>query len=182
MKRTLCLLGLLLGLTSVGCSRIASESVHTTRGATASATALKAITIDLADYDSFVVKSFSDGMGGMGNASFLAAVPGKVSDRIIEKTFLTRGGARTLCISGELIQYDEGSTTDVIVDPMQQALCRVTLSDESSGAILGVANLDSRAKSSFRKGPEELADGLGKGIADWIIKNDTRGPRPQEKD
>jgi hypothetical protein len=33
-----------------------------------------------------------------------------------------------------------------------------------------------------RKGPEELAEGMGKGIADWIIENDSRGARPEEKD
>jgi len=145
--------------------------------------AIQEVAVDLADYDSFIVEPFSDGMGGSGNRSFLAEVQQKVANRIIEKTYLTSEGKTVLRISGELIQYDEGSTTDKFVSPMQEAVCRVKLYDNSSGKVLGTANCTSRAKSSFRKGPEELAEGLGKAIADdWIVKHDSRGARPEEKD
>ena len=136
----------------------------------------------LAQYDGFEVKPFSDRMAGRGNRAFLATVQGKVSEEISKKTYLGTGGRNVLQIFGELTMYDPGTTTDKIVGPMEEAICQVKLVDKSSGKVLGLANCISRAKSSIVKGPEELAEGMGKAIAEWIVKNDTRGQRPKEKD
>ena len=65
---------------------------------------------------------------------------------------------------------------------MEEAVCRIKLTDKSSGKVLGSGDCYGRAKSSLRKGPEELAEGTGIGIAEWIIKYDTRGERPEEED
>jgi len=166
----------------VGCSRIFKEAYYGATGATGRVSELQQVRVDLAKYNGFEVKPFSDRMEGRGNAEFLAEVEAKISEEIIKKTYLGTGGRNVLQISGELISYDTGSTTEKIAGPMEQAVCRITLVDKSSGEVLGTGDCYGRAKSSARKGPEELAEGTGKGIAKWIVEHDSRGERPKEQD
>ncbi len=183
MKKNLRLLGLLIVACSVGClGRMVREGYHGAKGASGRARPIQSVTVNLADYDGFVVEPFSDGMEGQGNMAFLSVVQHKVGEQITKKTYLSPGGTKTLQISGTLIQYDPGTTTEKIAGPMEEAICLVKLIDRASGKVLGTANCTGRAKSSVRKGPEELAEGMGKAIAGWIVENDSRGARPEEKD
>ena len=183
MKKTLCLLGLLFMVIAAGCiGRAIREGVYGATGAGGTSRDIQLVTTNLADYDAVVVERFSDDTQGLGNEAFLAAMPEKITQVLITKTYLTRQGGKVLRISGRLINYDTGTTMDKIASPMEQAICRVSLTDVTSGKVLGIASCDARAKSSVRKGPEELAEGMGKIIADWIIEHDSRGPRPEEKD
>ena len=159
-----------------------SEGYHGAKGASGQARQLQAVTVNLSDYNAVEVEPFSDDTGGLGNEAFLAVVREKVTEEITTKTYLRRQGSKVLRITGKLINYDPGTTTDKIASPMETALCHVKLIDGASGGVLGIASCDSRAKSSVRKGPEELASGMGKIIADWIIEHDSRGARPEEKD
>ena len=182
MKKKLYVLSLLVMLSSVGClGRAISEGYYGTTGASGRAKPLQELKVNLADYDGFVVEPFSDGMEGRGNIAFLAAAPEKIAEQIVKKTYLSPAGTKVLQICGQLIIYDTGTTTDTIAGPMEEAVCRVRLIDKSSGQVLGSADCYSRAKSSVRKGPEELGEGTGKAIADWIIQHDSRGARPEEK-
>ena len=182
MKKSMYLLSLLVAMGSVGCGRVISEGYHGATGAKGRAQSVQLVTANLSDYDAVKVDSFSDDTAGLSNSSFLAVLPAKVTDQIVEKTYLGRQGAKVLRVSGSLIVYDTGTTTDKWADPMEQAICQVKLIDAASGDVLGIARCDSRAKSSVRKGPEELAEGMGKAIAEWIIEHDSRGARPEEKD
>ena len=182
MKRNSYLVMALIIVGCVGCSRIIKEAYYGATGATGRINELKEVKVDLAKYDGFEVQPFSDGMEGRGNTAFLAVVQAKVSEEIIKKTYLGTGGRNVLQISGELISYDTGSTTEKVAGPMEEAVCRIKLVDKSSGDVLGIGDCFGRAKSSARKGPEELAEGTGKGIAKWIVKYDSRGERPKEKD
>ena len=183
MKKRLFLVSLLVVLVGIGCvGRVIKESYYGATGASGRPNVLQSINVDLADYDSFRVEQFTDGMEGRGNMSFLAVVEEKVAQEIVKKTFLNSVGAKTVRISGSLISYDTGTTTEKIAGPMEEAICRIKLIDGSSGKVLGVADCLSRAKSSVRKGPEELGEGTGKGIVTWIIENDSRGGRPEEEE
>ena len=182
MKKNLCLLSLLVVLSGAGCvGRVIREGVYGATGAGGRARPIQLVKVNLADYDAVVVEPFSDDTDGLGNTAFLAAIPEKVSEQIVSKTYMERQGSKVLRITGRLINYDTGTTTDKIAGPMEQAICRVKLIDASSGNVLGIASCDARAKSSIRKGPEELAEGMGKIIADWIIENDSRGGRPEKE-
>ncbi len=181
MKKNLYLLGLLIVACSAGClGRAIREGYSGATGASGRPRSIQSVTVNLANYDAVVVEPFSDDSQGLGNEAFMAALPAKVTEQIIQKTYLRQRGSKVLRITGRLINYDPGTTTDKIVGPMEQAVCRVKLIDAASGDVLGIASCDSRAKSSFRKGPEELAEGMGKVIADWIIEHDSRGSRPKE--
>lgn len=176
-------LSLLVVVSCCGCiGRAFNEGYYGAKGATGRAEPLQSVYVDLAKYDAVAVQPFSDGMEGYGNKAFLYSVEEAVKYRIIAKTHLDSHGDKVLQVSGALIHYDTGTTADKIVSPMEQAICRVKLTDKSSGKVLGMADCISRAKSSFRKGPEELADGMGKAVAKWIIEHDTRGARPEEED
>ncbi len=183
MKKNLYLLGLLIVACSAGClGRAIREGYSGATGATGRARPSQSVTANLADYDAVVVEPFSDDSQGLGNEAFMAVLPAKITEQIIQKTYLRGQGSKVLRISGKLILYDPGTTTDKIVGPMEQAVCQVKLIDAGSGDVLGIASCDSRAKSSFRKGPEELAEGMGRVIAEWIIEHDSRGARSEEKD
>ena len=183
MKKRLFALSLLVVLVGVGClGRAIKEGVYGATGASGRARSIQSVKVNLANYDAVKVEKFSDDTQGLGNTAFLAAIPERVTEQIVTKTYMERQGGKVLRITGRLINYDTGTTTDKIAGPMEQAICRVQLIDAASGDVLGIASCDARAKSSVRKGPEELADGMGKGIADWIIENDSRGARPEEED
>ena len=182
MKKNLFLLSLLAAVSVFGCSRVIKESYYGATGATGRAKPLQTVSVDLAKYDSFKVEEFSDGMEGQGNTSFLGVVEDEVAQEIVKETYLERRGGKTLKITGELIAYDTGTLTDKVAGPMEEAVCRVKLIDADSGKVLGSSDCYSRAKSSVRKGPEELGEGTGKAIAKWIIEHDSRGARPEEED
>jgi hypothetical protein len=65
--------------------------------------------VNLADYDAVKVENFSDETQGLGNTAFLAALPDKVTEQIVTKTYLTHQGGKVLRISGRLINYDTGT-------------------------------------------------------------------------
>ena len=183
MKKKLCLLSLLIVACSAGCiGRAIREGYYGAKGASGRARPIQLVTANLADYDAVVVEPFSDDSQGLGNEAFMAVLPAKITEQIIQKTYLRYQGSKVLRITGKLILYDTGTTRDKITGPREQAVCRVKLIDAASGDVLGEASCDSQAKSSIRKGPEELAEGMGKVIAEWIIEHDSRGARPEEKD
>jgi len=81
-----------------------------------------------------------------------------------KKSFLRGSANKKLLITGTIIHYDEGKLLDKIVGPMEEAICRLQIRDAQTNTLYAEANFVSRAKSSVRKGPKELAEGIGKAI------------------
>ena len=122
MKKNLYLLGLLIVACSAGCiGRAIREGYYGAKGASGRARPIQSVTVDLADYDAVVVEPFSDDTQGLGNEAFMAVLPAKITEQIIQKTYLRHQGSKVLRITGRLINYDTGTTTDKIASPMEQA-------------------------------------------------------------
>ena len=79
---------------------------------------------------------------------------------------------RTLIVRGTLIHYETADTLDVALGPTEEAICRVTIVDGSTGSQLAVANCIGRCKSTVRSGADELADGVGKAIRKLLKPKD----------
>lgn len=89
--------------------------------------------------------------------------PGDTKDK--DKEPLLQGPAgKVLSISGSVIHYDEGKFLDKIMGPLEEAVCRLQIRDAATGQVLAEANFVGRAKSSVRRGPKELAEGVARGI------------------
>lgn len=89
-----------------------------------------------------------------------------------KKPFLRGLANKKLLITGTIIHYDEGKLLDKIVGPMEEAICRLQIRDAQTNTLYAEANFVSRAKSSVRKGPKELAEGIGKAIKKLLKPKD----------
>ena len=171
-----------------GCSRGIKESVYALTGSTGKAVLLQgretAGTL-AATYGTVRVEPFSNDVGDNCPPEFLAHLPAAIEEqlryrdpsfkeRITAKAkeelgpFLTGPAEKTLVIHGRVIQYDIGGTADKVAGPLDEAICRIQVSDSTSGTQLVEANCTGRVKSSLRTGPKELAEGVGKGIRDLL--------------
>ena len=111
---------------------------------------------------------------------FIQILPKSLTDEFLkkekendeEKSFLRGPANKKLLITGTVIHYDEGKLLDQIVGPMEEAICRLQIRDAQTNTLYAEANFVSRAKSSVRKGPKELAEGIGKAIKKLLKPKD----------
>ena len=89
-----------------------------------------------------------------------------------KKPFLHGPANKKLLITGTIIHYDEGKLLDQIVGPMEEVICRLQIRDAQTNTLYAEANFVSRAKSTVRKGPKELAEGIGKAIKKLLKPKD----------
>ncbi len=81
---------------------------------------------------------------------------------------LTSTGSPKLSVRGEIIHYESGGIIDTAIGPLQEVIVRTQLYDADSGKILGEANLIGRAKTITASGAENLAEGTGKALKEWL--------------
>jgi hypothetical protein len=113
-------------------------------------------------------------------AQFIQILPKSITDELLKKEkendekkpFLRGPANKKLLITGAVIHYDEGKLLDQIVGPMEEAICRLQIRDAQTNTLYAEANFVSRAKSSVRKGPKELAEGIGKAIKKLLKSKD----------
>jgi len=124
--------------------------------------------------------SIQNTIGDACPAQFIHILPKSLTDEFLkkekendeEKPFLRGPVNKKLLITGSIIHYDEGKLLDKIVGPMEEAICRLQIRDAQSNTLYAEANFVSRAKSSVRKGPKELAEGIGKAIKKLLKPKD----------
>ena len=117
-------------------------------------------------YGTVQVGSIANDIGPVCPSLFISELPPSIqaqlqyrndSDKEDNIPFFRGPKDNKLLISGSVIHYDTGKLLDQIVGPMEEAICRLQIRDAKSNDLLAEANFVSRAKSSVRKGPEELA-------------------------
>ena len=178
-----------------GCSRGISEGLHAVTGAGGKATLLQGDQDQLATvasrFGGVRVEHFENEVGPVCPDAFFTAVPfaieeqlryrprsvgeqlkripGKLTGDAAEKQPFFSGPAdKVLLIRGRVIQYDVGGTKDKLLGPLDEVICRTEFVDAATGETLARANLTGRVKSSLRTGPQELAEGVAKAIADLL--------------
>jgi len=111
---------------------------------------------------------------------FIQILPQSITNELLkkekendeEKPFLRGPANKKLLITGTIIHYDEGKLLDQIVGPMEEAICRLQIRDAQTNTLYAEANFVSRVKSTVRKGPKELAEGIGKAIKKFLKPKD----------
>ena len=122
------------------------------------------------------IGSIQNTIGDACPAQFVQILPDSISDEFLkkekendeEKPFMRGPANKKVLITGTVIHYDEGKLLDQIVGPMEEAICRLQIRDTQTNTLYAEVNFVSRAKSSVRKGPKELADGIGKAIKKFL--------------
>jgi hypothetical protein len=134
-------------------------------------------------YGGVEVGTISNDIGAVCPAQFLAELPGAIreqlqyvndSDKKDNIPFFRGGADSKLMITGVVIHYDTGDLLDQIVGPMEEVVCRLEIRDGKTDVVLAEANFVGRAKSSVRKGPQELAVGVGKGVKTLLEPKDEK--------
>ena len=179
-KKTIVVLTLTLLALSVlpGCGRGVKEGLYAVTGASGKVQVIsgnKDAINDLANqYGNVTIESFGNSAHPDVPYQFFT----KLQDKLAEEPkyrkdpsgddpgvpFFTGPAHRTIVIRGDLIHYESAELMDMATGPLEQAICRVRLYDAASNQPLGEANCSGQAKSSVRKGPEELAHGVAKAV------------------
>ena len=161
-----------------GCSRVAKEGLYSFQGASGKFIIIKgsgAQLSGLADgYGKVKIEPFTSDINSVCPRDFFSKLaielPEKLEYRKEPKKdkpgirFFQGPGDRTLVIRGTVIHYETADLMGVAMGPMEQAICRVSFIDQSDETVLGEVNCIGRVKSSLRKGPGELAEGVAKGV------------------
>ena len=124
--------------------------------------------------------SIQNTIGAACPPQFIEHLPKSITDEFLKKEkendekkpFLRGPANKKLLITGTVIHYDEGKLLDQIVGPMEETICRLQIRDAQTNTLYAEANFVSRAKSTVRKGPKELAEGIGKAIKKLLKPKD----------
>lgn len=190
MKRYLSIIGLfIVSIAFTGCSRAISEGVHGVMGSSGKIVKIQGDDTRIGqitrDYGAVSVEPFGNDVGQVVPQPFLEVVHTVIEnklqlrDRSAMETvkfkkkedlgpFFTGPADKKLIIRGKVIQYDQGDLKDKAMSPMDEAICRVQFVDGTSGEMIAEANCTGRSKSVVRTGPNELADGVAKGIKKFL--------------
>lgn len=176
---------MLLSVLSAGCGRGIKEGVYAITGSSGKVTLLQGQADRISnlayEYGSFSVGQFNNEVGAVCPEQFINELPGAIEDELRYRKpsvqerltfkdgqelgpFFTGPADKNLIISGRIIQYEAGDMLDKAAGPMDEAICRIRIIDQS-GQLLAEANCVGRAKSAVRTGPGELAEGVAKAIA-----------------
>jgi hypothetical protein len=172
MIRMMLLVSGILTLCSGCLGRLVSEGAGAVTGARGKAVEIQPIRSGqpLGEYGSIEFEPLRSDIGAHAPERVLQRIPTETV-RMLREDKLFAGGGRPLKISGRVIHYETGGTVDKAIGPLQEVIARITLSDGTTGAAIGEANVIGRAKSTTASGEENLAEGCAKGIAGWIRKN-----------
>jgi hypothetical protein len=178
MKREWMLIGLCgILLTCGGClSRAIKEGYGGVRGGKGAVTPLMAAPAaaepaPLADYRRFELGTFEDDMYGKAPDSLFLALPAEFIEALAEKNLPNAPSGKTLLVRGRILHYETAGLFGELFGPMEEVIARVEYVDKDSGKVLAVANCVGRTNESLTKGVPTKAEGLARGIVEWIDSN-----------
>ena len=115
--------------------------------------------VDRGPYGAVVVGPISDEMCGCAPASLLAETRAAVRRELLRDGW--GAGAPSLLITGAVVHYEGlGGLLDRVTGPFEELVVRVTLSDSSSGDIVGIANCIGRSDANTSAGAR--SEGAGR--------------------
>ncbi len=167
LLRVAFVVGFLFGVANVGCmSRAIREGAGAVTGASGRVVALRQ-PANLAHYKGLRVESITvaPGLDAPGN---LGALVSQAYLEAAQELRLSPTGSPALLVQGEIIHYETGGVVSVAIGPLQEIIVRTQLSDAETHEVLGSANLVGRAKSLTASGAENLAEGAGEALEEWL--------------
>lgn len=186
MPRNLTLTLLLLSLIpAAGCSRAVKESYYAVAGSSGRTVVISQNTSQLdqvrQNYGNAVVKPFSNEIGAACPPAFLSALTPAIEKELSyykdqdddqPDPFFVGPASKSIIVNGNVIHYDVGGVFDKALGPIEDAICRVRISDAQTGALLVEANCTGRVSSTVRNGPKEMAEGVAKAVKKLIKPED----------
>jgi len=98
-------------------------------------------------------------------------LPDAIQKQMIEDNIPTSGApGKTVVINGRIIYFEKAGMFGELFGPLEEVVAEVTLLDKDLGKVLGQAMCIGRSQETVNKGTKEKAQGLAKGICDWIAK------------
>ncbi len=129
------------------------------------------VTISLDKYTDFEIGNFTDDTAGSVPAEFWAVLPILFEDLAAEKGLRNDPSGPTAVINGTVIYYESASLTSQAFGPLEEVVARIEIVDKSTGHVLGTATAVGRTTASSVQGPRSKANGLSKGIIEWILSH-----------
>ncbi len=174
MKR-IALLGLIaISLTSVGgCMRAAKEAFLTPKGFSVPT---KPAGSQKNSYSKVQFEGFTNvgiiTMPSDMNQVLQITLAERIASLKPKKAILDPRAARVLLVRGQYIYYEEaGSLLGQAFGPFEEIIALVELVDQPSGKVVARGYCVGRTKTTKLQGPKHKAEGLAKGIIDFIRKS-----------
>lgn len=155
-----------LSLCSTGCGRMFSEGMGAATGASGRVAEVGQ-TADLSSYRGLTVEPISIAPGLRAPTGMLDLIR-KDLTAAGQSRGLTSTGTPRLRLAGEVIHYEDSTTVDTLLGPLEQLVLRATLTDTESGRSVASANLVGRAKSSSASGTTHISAAVAKALDQWL--------------
>ncbi|MCK6457609.1 MAG: hypothetical protein L6Q92_13900 [Phycisphaerae bacterium] len=152
--------------TGVGClGRIVGEGAGVMLGARGKVIDVKRPP-RLSNYKGIRIESIAVSPGLVAPANLAGLIRSQFS-QAATKMGLTASGTPAFSLRGEIVHYESGGAVDTAIGPLEEVIVRTKLMD-STGNVLGEANLVGRSKATTSSGAENLAEGAGKALRSWL--------------
>ncbi len=157
-----------------GCSMAVKQAYYGVRGSSGKFYEIKVVDADvLGQYETVRFDPFTNELGDH--------VPQKIIDRVnesvpeaLQDSELFSDSGKELVVQGRIVHYTGKSglfgAVGSVLSAGEQCVCRVQLVDSASQSVIGEAVCWGEVKSAVRRGSNELAQGLGKGIVKWLAE------------
>jgi hypothetical protein len=109
----------------------------------------------------------------------LKLLDGKLRQFMLDDTHLRADGSPKITITVEGLTVGKREGVAGVALPKMEVWAKVTLSDSSDGAVLGVATVSGETGSRVVANPEQMASIIARGTAKWIYDN-TKGKDMEE--
>lgn len=174
-------------LGSTGCSVAAKQALYTVMGASGKFYEVKVVDPEvLATFRSLRVEGMVNDLGEHLPVEVIEAL-NENTPTMLAKSRLFFPQGKQLVVKGKVIHFTGQSallgSVSALIGGREECACRMQLVDGESGEVIGEAVCWGVVKSALRRGPEELAIGVMKGIEGWIherMPKEERDRRRQE--
>jgi len=176
-------LGSLMVLGMLAAPGCLGRAVKETAGLALGAKGLYTVTQDsqpLTAYGTYEVGVFKDEFSAKTPPELFSLLPGEIEKRVAQSRKITgAGGAKAAVIRGEVVYYESGALLGQAFGPMEEVVARVELVDKATGQVIAKAVCVGRSEASTTAGVRTKAEGLAKGIIDWIESRYPKGERDE---
>jgi hypothetical protein len=160
-----------IALMCSGClGRAINEGIGSVRGPKGVAVVVDPIEVTMTDVSNYVIEPFAD--------QTPTRVPPALNEMLatqFAKHLASKGlpwsyqGGRTVTIRGTYVYLELSTTaTAQVFGPFEEVIAKVELVED--GKVIGRATCIGRSTTTVNQGLDNKADGLAKGIVDWIDK------------
>ncbi len=152
-----------------GCvGRAISETVGVVRGASGIYVPIQQFKKYLDDYPRFIIGEITDDFAGQVPQEFWLELPHAFDRELRERNIPNGTSGNRAIIRGRVIHLETNALSGVILGDFEEVVARVELYDPQTQEVIGTANVIGRSDDSVNRGLRKKAEGMAKGLAEWI--------------